>query len=138
MAHLPVITGFGGINAAGRSSGHNGFRRLVFDKLSSDLRASTLQQLATLTGQLRHDQGLWRDANNAEVNAGEFLRANEELLLANSLIRKINDADFDPTQIPYHQRAVLGGADTAGLEFTLRKRDLPSPPACWLAAEGLA
>jgi acetoacetyl-[acyl-carrier protein] synthase len=132
MAHLPVITGFGGINAAGRSSGHNGFRRLVFDKLSSDLRASTLQQLATLTGQLRHDQGLWRDANNAEVNAGEFLRANEELLLANSLIRKINDADFDPTQIPYHQRAVLGGADTAGLEFTLRKRDLPSPlPAGW-------
>lgn len=132
MAHLPVITGFGGINAAGRSSGHNGFRRLVFDKLSSDLRASTLQQLATLTGQLRHDQGLWRDANNAEVNVGEFLRANEELLLANSLIRKINDADFDPTQIPYHQRAVLGGADTAGLEFTLRKRDLPSPlPAGW-------
>ncbi|HAO87621.1 MAG TPA: beta-ketoacyl synthase, partial [Gammaproteobacteria bacterium] len=106
MANLPVITGFGGINAAGRSSGHNGFRRLVFDQLSRGLQASTLQQLATLTGQLRQDQGLWRDANNAEVNVEEFLAANEETLLANTLIRKIKDADFDPKQIPYHQRAV--------------------------------
>lgn len=131
MANLPVITGFGGINAAGRSSGHNGFRRLVFDKLSSELQASTLQQLATLTGQLRLDQGQWRDANNAEVNVGEFLTANKEALLANTLIRKINDIGFDPTQLPYHQRAVLGGTD-AGLEFTLRKHDLPSPlPADW-------
>lgn len=132
MANLPVITGFGGINAAGRSSGHNGFRRLVFDKLSSDQQASTLQQLATLTGQLRQDQGLWRDANNAEVNVGEFLTANKEALLANTLIRKIHDAGFDPTQLPYHQRAVLGGPESTGLEFTLRKRDLPSPlPADW-------
>lgn len=136
MANLPVITGFGGINAAGRSSGHNGFRRLVFDQLSRGLQASTLQQLATLTGQLRQDQGLWRDANNAEVNVEEFLAANEETLLANTLIRKIKDADFDPKQIPYHQRAVFGGADSAGFEFTLRKRDLPSPlPADWQLAD---
>ena len=29
MVKLPVIVGFGGINAAGRSSGHNGYRRMM-------------------------------------------------------------------------------------------------------------
>ncbi|HNF09694.1 MAG TPA: hypothetical protein PLX36_10580, partial [Pseudomonadales bacterium] len=33
MVRLPVIVGFGGINPAGRSSFHHGYRRLVLDVL---------------------------------------------------------------------------------------------------------
>ena len=33
MSRLPVIVGFGGYNAAGRSSSHHGFRRMVIESL---------------------------------------------------------------------------------------------------------
>ncbi len=50
MSALPVITAMGGINAAGRTSMHHGFRRLVFDALDSARQESTLGALAALTG----------------------------------------------------------------------------------------
>nr|WP_262983903.1 hypothetical protein [Halomonas elongata] len=33
MSHLPVIVGMGGVNPAGRTSGHQAFRRTVLDAL---------------------------------------------------------------------------------------------------------
>ena len=48
MTRLPVIVGFGGINPAGRSSGHHSYRRLVFDQLSLEQQQKTLQSLAAL------------------------------------------------------------------------------------------
>jgi len=50
MSALPVITAMGGINAAGRTSLHHGFRRLVFDALEPARQDSTLASLAALTG----------------------------------------------------------------------------------------
>ena len=35
MSRLPVIVGFGGYNAAGRSSFHHGFRRIVQESLDA-------------------------------------------------------------------------------------------------------
>lgn len=46
-----LITACGGINAAGRSSGHQAYRRIVFDALTPELQQQTLDELATLTGQ---------------------------------------------------------------------------------------
>ncbi|MDE9571622.1 beta-ketoacyl synthase, partial [Xenorhabdus bovienii] len=48
MLALPVIVGSGGINAAGRTSFHQGFRRIVIDKLSQEARQETFGSLATL------------------------------------------------------------------------------------------
>lgn len=50
MSALPVITAMGGINAAGRTSMHHGFHRLVFEALDEQRRKSTLAALAALTG----------------------------------------------------------------------------------------
>ncbi|ASK34753.1 beta-ketoacyl synthase [Alcanivorax sp. N3-2A] len=50
MSALPVITAMGGINAAGRSSMHHGFHRLVFDALDQGRRRSTLDALGALSG----------------------------------------------------------------------------------------
>ena len=36
MQALPVIVGFGGYNAAGRSSSHQAFRRIVLESLPKD------------------------------------------------------------------------------------------------------
>ena len=45
MTQLPVIVGFGGYNAAGRSSFHHGFRRMIIESLSGDTRQETLAGL---------------------------------------------------------------------------------------------
>ena len=37
MTALPVIVGMGGINAAGRTSFHQGYRRIVLDSLELKL-----------------------------------------------------------------------------------------------------
>jgi len=34
MSRLPLIVGYGGVNAAGRSSFHHSYRRLIFDALN--------------------------------------------------------------------------------------------------------
>ena len=48
MLKLPVIVGFGGVNAAGRSSFHHGHNRMIFDVLDSEKQSRTLQSLAAL------------------------------------------------------------------------------------------
>ena len=48
MAKLPVIVGFGGVNPAGRSSGHHGYRRLIADSLDTARRDQTYAALAAL------------------------------------------------------------------------------------------
>ena len=50
MSALPVITAVGGINAAGRTSMHHGFRRMVFEALDAHRQQQTLDSLSALTG----------------------------------------------------------------------------------------
>lgn len=50
MSALPVITAVGGINAAGRTSMHHGFRRMVFEALDAQRQQQTLDSLSALTG----------------------------------------------------------------------------------------
>ncbi len=53
MSHtqpLPIIIGFGGINAAGRSSFHHAYRAMVLDALSEEHRVQTCASLAALMG----------------------------------------------------------------------------------------
>ena len=47
---LPVIVGFGGFNAAGRSSSHQAFRRMVLESLPVDQQQQTIVSLACLMG----------------------------------------------------------------------------------------
>ena len=105
MTKLPVIVSFGGINAAGRSSGHNGFRRLIFDQTNAQTQKATLQQLAALTGQIQRTDGIWRDAEGSTIDVDDFLAKNRQDLLDGTLIRKFSGGTFDPDAIPIHQRA---------------------------------
>ena len=50
MVRLPVIVGFGGVSAAGRSSGHHGYRRMVIDALSQQQAEQTYSSLAVMMG----------------------------------------------------------------------------------------
>ncbi|PCI80766.1 MAG: beta-ketoacyl synthase [SAR86 cluster bacterium] len=136
MARLPVITGFGGINAAGRSSGHHGYRRMVIDALPSSQVQATYNSLAALTGQLKKSAGKWTDGNGIEVNLNEYLSQLGPALRQGSLIRGLENNLFDPDLLPYLRNAALGSASDQPLEFTLRKKDLPTPlPTGWSVSD---
>ena len=88
MTPLPLIVGFGGINAAGRSSDHQAFRRLIMDALSSSEKARTIDQIGALIG-----MGTETSTNEAQA----------QHILENTLIRKIHPDWFNPDQMPLHR-----------------------------------
>lgn len=136
MARLPVITSIGGISAAGRSSGLNAYRRLVFDQLPGNAQSAVLQNLAALTGQLKQKGTSWHDASGREVQLHKHLEHLRPNLLNGTLIRKLESSYFDASDIPVHQQAVLSPLGGAPLQFSLRRRQLPSPvPASWQISE---
>ncbi len=61
MTALPIIVGMGGVNAAGRSSFHQGFRRIILDKLNAEAREETFVGLATLMNLVTYKEGQFQD-----------------------------------------------------------------------------
>lgn len=111
MLRLPVIVGFGGINAAGRSSFHHGHRRMIFDALSAGDEARTLRSLATLMG----------------VSAGEY-----QHILGNTLVRKIDESLFDTENIIWNKRFPVTPAESDTLSFITKANALPDDiPSNW-------
>ena len=54
---LPVIVSMGGVNAAGRTSGFQSFRRMIIETLSAEERQSTIAGLAVKMGLAQTDDG---------------------------------------------------------------------------------
>lgn len=114
MARLPVITGFGGVNPAGRSSFHHGYRRLVIDALPEAKVERTLQSLSALMGRPVSDR---------------------QGILDHTLIRKIEPAWFDTEAIPCNRHMPLAPADES-ISFVTRARNLPETlPDGWTVSE---
>ncbi len=110
MTALPVIAGFGGVNAAGRTSFHHGYKRLVESALSDAVMAPTWESLAQMMNQ--------STANGLTPELIESLRRG-------TLIRRIEPALFDINAVRYqHQTELEPGPD--GLTFRARRSQLPS------------
>jgi len=115
MKKLPVIVGFGGINAAGRSSFHHSYRRMVHEALPADATEPMFKGLAALTNQPEN--------------------TDKESLLAQTLIRKIEKQTFDLDDIDTHKVADLR-SDSETLHFQISKRHLPKHvPENWIMQE---
>ena len=106
MSRLPVIVGFGGVNAAGRVSFNHAYRRLVVEVLCAADRALTYQSLATL-------MNLQQDPATPEIRA---------YIDDHTLVRRIEL--FDPEAIRWNREVSLRPADSP-LEFVIDKRQLP-------------
>lgn len=114
---LPVIVSLGGINAAGRSSGHHAYRRMVLDKLSASQQHETLQSLAAMCGL---------------EGQPEYSSEERERILARTLIRQVEQNHFDVDNLPW--MTPLDTHDRAGqpMEFECRRKQLPRDlPANW-------
>ena len=111
---LPVMVGFGGINAAGRASFHNAYRRLVIDSLPQDKQNQTYTSLAKLM-RLEND-GL--------------LPETREYIKDHTLIRKIEI--FDPESVIWQSAASLKDSETSSISFVIPSKQLPeSIPESW-------
>jgi acetoacetyl-[acyl-carrier protein] synthase len=115
---LPVIAGLGGINAAGRTSAHHGYRRTVIDTLDSHVAAATLRALAALMG-----------------IPGDVDAAKRAYILEHTLVRGIDPASLDVGRVDWNCRARLAeGQGRVTLEVAVR--DLPRRlPDGWTTAQ---
>lgn len=106
MTPLPVIVGFGGISPAGRSSAHHGYRLLVEEVLSEQVRHDTYASLATL-------MGLDEDVDRASQ------------IQAHTKVRRIESHLFDVDAILWNKRLVAHSAESP-LTFTTQSKQLPA------------
>ena len=126
MANLPVIVGFGGISPAGRSSGLNGYRRLVFESLDLPKRINTLQNLGSLMGRINKDSdGSWLWDKNTVLDIEKCLMENTLDLLNGTLVRKLETNLFDPSQIIQNKNFKLIANNERGMQFSILNKSLP-------------
>ena len=130
MTRIPLIVSFGGVNAAGRSSSHHGYRRMIIESLSIDDRQDVLSGLAQMMGLVVFNEGEYQDANGRVLNLADIDDEFGELVLEGTLIRRIEKAFFDPNNVPGHSDVDLNSDDD--ITFELAKRHLPNTlPDSW-------
>ena len=69
---LALITGFGGINSAGRSSSYLSYKNMVFDSLSSKEQLEVLQDLAVLQGKIEPIGRSWETSSWDTIDLKKF------------------------------------------------------------------
>ncbi|MGK0499004.1 MAG: acetoacetyl-[acyl-carrier protein] synthase [Oceanicoccus sp.] len=111
MKRIPVITAFGGFSAAGRSSFHHGYRRLVLDALDDSKAELTYRSLASMM-KLETKGGLSADQK-------QFIRQH-------SLIRQIEGDLFDVNAISCNKRVPVTVALGDKANFVTKAKHLPT------------
>ncbi len=135
-ARLPVIVGFGGYNAAGRSSFHHGFRRTVIESLDTATRQQTLAGLAVMMKLVKVVEGDYHDDLNNSLSLAEIDSRFAEQILASTLVRRIEKRHLDVDAV--HWQKTIDISATAGqpLSFITLRKHLPNPlPSDWAVDE---
>lgn len=141
---LPVIVGMGGVNAAGRTSGFQSYRRMIIDQLTDEDRQQTLTALAVMMGLVTaENEHKYRDA--AEGEAGELLTQAEvaitygQQVLDGTLVRKVEPSFFDVDALHWQSNGSLipdPEQHTGEIQFVMARNQLPAQlPDNWSVAE---
>ena len=105
---IPLIIGAGGINPAGRVSGHHAYRRLVIDSLSREKQERTYLSLAKLMNREKTES----------INESD-----RQYILNHTLIRKIEA--FDTSKVLWQTPLSFLASDSEQNEFNLTKKNIP-------------
>ncbi|WP_075185167.1 beta-ketoacyl synthase [Teredinibacter haidensis] len=110
---LPLIVGFGGYNAAGRSSGYRSYERMILESLAADQRQQTVESLSHLMG---------------------IPGADEQQVLDGTLVRQVESGFFNVNNTPQGKRITLQADEQKPAKFVIAGKDLPHPlPDHWTA-----
>ncbi len=129
---LPVIVGFGGFNAAGRSSFHHGYHRMIMESLSEQQSNQTVADLAVLTGMVKSVGDKFEDSDGKQLSLQQVGSLYREAIEAATLVRRIEDHHFNADAVHWHKNLSLQANDGGSFTFTTLSKQLPEPlPANW-------
>lgn len=132
MAILPVIVGYGGCNAAGRSSFDQSYKRMILESLTGAERETTLAGLACMMGLARWDGSGYQDATGAPLARAAVAARYAADVVDGTLIRRIEANHFDPDAVFCHRNLTAELCAGDGIRFTVVRRQLPAPlPPGW-------
>ncbi|QEY74140.1 beta-ketoacyl synthase [Pseudomonas denitrificans (nom. rej.)] len=135
MSRLPVIVGFGGYNAAGRSSFHHGFRRTVLESMEPAARQETLAGLAVMMKLVKVVDGQYQDADGNSLDLAAIEQRFEQQIRQSTLIRRIELQYLDVDAAHCHKSLTVSAAGSP-VTFTTLRKQLPEPlPANWSVEE---
>ena len=107
---LAIITGFGGINSAGRSSSYLSYKNMVFDSLPSKERLEVLQDLAVLQGKVEPVGRSWETSSGDTIDLKKYLADNSSNIRSDSMVRGLERDLYDKDGVILDQI----GASAAG------------------------
>jgi acetoacetyl-[acyl-carrier protein] synthase len=123
--------GFGGYSAAGRSSFHHGFRRIVQESLDARSRQETLAGLAVMMQLVQVVDGQFRSSDGQPLSPAEIEARHGAEILAGTLVRRIEKRHLDVDAAHWQKNLAVSGA-----QFTTLRKHLPEPlPASWRVEE---
>ena len=133
MTPLPVIVGFGGFNAAGRSSFHQSYLRMVIENIKQAQHQEVIAGLAVMMNRVKVDNGNYCDDHGNTITAADIKDTYGDIILNNTLVRRISSNLFETDQIPsYKNLSLAPNHEGNPLCFQLSERDLPNPiPSNW-------
>ncbi|MCY1505106.1 Beta-ketoacyl-[acyl-carrier-protein] synthase FabY [compost metagenome] len=132
MSRLPVIVGFGGYNAAGRSSFHHGFRRIVIETLDTQARQETLAGLAVMMKLVSVAEGQYLDSDGQPLTLAAIETRFAAQILDSTLVRRIGKPHLDVDAAHWQKNISVQAGDGQTLSFTTSRKQLPEPlPANW-------
>ncbi|MGY4531459.1 acetoacetyl-[acyl-carrier protein] synthase [Pseudomonas sp. TE3786] len=136
MSRLPVIVGFGGYNAAGRSSFHHGFRRTVIESMEPAARQETLVGLAVMMKLVSRVDGAYQDHAGKTLSSAEIEQHFAAQILQSTLVRRIEKQHLDPDAVHWQKSLEVDTNAAQPLTFTTQRKQLPEPlPANWAVEE---
>jgi len=134
---LPVIVSMGGVNAAGRTSGHQAYRRMVLSALSKADEEATIVGLAVMMG-LVHAKG---DTDYVAADGEDLLKPAQvaarfrDDVINGTLVRRIEKARFDVDALYWQSSAALSPTGETGngpLRFSAEASAIPdNTPSNW-------
>ena len=92
---LALITGFGGINSAGRSSSHISYKNLIFDTLTLKDQLEVLQDLAVMEGIIEPIGRSWETTSGDSIDLKSYLIENQKNIRSETMVRKIDREIYD-------------------------------------------
>ena len=120
MTQIPLIVSFGGVNAAGRSSAHHGYRRMIVESLPKDDRSEVIVGLAQMMGLIEFSSGSFQDSAGNSFSVQQAVEEFEELVLEGTLIRRIQSSYFDPDNTPNHTAIEIDSDEPLSFEMSVR------------------
>lgn len=132
MSRLPVIVGFGGYSAAGRSSFHHGFRRTVLESLPAAQRQETLAGLAVMMNLVHVEADSYLDDTGTTLTPADIEQRFGQQILDGTLVRRIEKRHLDVDAAHWHKNMSVEQQPGQQISFVTLAKQLPEPlPEGW-------